>query len=179
MKSKLKLFAVSILVTACAMLTFIYAKRSPTNPAVAAMKRVSENLFATSQIEPDDLKSLLRAGITAIVDLRPDGEDADQTSSAEMERAVRTIGMKFYYIPVPHGDIPEQSVTALAAVLSQQKSRALLYCRSGNRAVRTLALAEAQRAGGPSAEEIRSMVIAAGFEADDLKDQIARRIARR
>lgn len=87
--------------------------------------------------------------------------------------------MRFLYIPVPHESIPESAVAALDHALSEDPRSAVLYCRTGRRAARLFALVQASRSDGPGADEIFKMVSAAGFSAEDLKDDINQRIAHR
>jgi protein tyrosine phosphatase (PTP) superfamily phosphohydrolase (DUF442 family) len=63
--------------------------------------------------------------------------------------------------------------------LEKEPKPAALYCRTGRRAARLFALAEAARFNGPDADAIAQMVRNAGFAADDLAPEIANRISRR
>ena len=140
---------------------------------------VMERIYVASQLRPADLPTLPQCGFKTVVDIRPDGEAAGQIPSAEIGQRLKELGMDFHYIPVPHGTIPDTAVDALGDVLSHDSQPVLLYCRTGRRAVRTLALSEASRLEGPSLDQILNMVREAGFDAEDLKDNIAGRIARR
>lgn len=80
---------------------------------------------------------------------------------------------------MPHESIPDGAVDALGEALSQEARPAVLYCRTGRRAVRLYALEEASRVDGPNTEAILQMVRAAGFSADDLQDTIEQRLAHR
>lgn len=51
-------------------------------------------------------------------------------SSREMEAAAHEGGLDFNYMPVPHGEIPEQAVARLRTVLDHQHGQVLLYCRT-------------------------------------------------
>lgn len=175
---KFRLFFVSLAVTAGVLLAVIYVNRAKLAGA-PRLNPVANGLFVTSQLRADNVRELKRRGFTNIVDLRPYGEDGNQAPSSEIRRAAEENGMAFHYIPVPHGDIPKDAVDALHDAISDQTARSVLYCRTGNRAVRTFALVEASRADGPSAAAIIQMVHDAGFSADDLKENINQRIARR
>jgi uncharacterized protein (TIGR01244 family) len=96
-----------------------------------------------------------------------------------MAQAARRQAVDFGYVPVPHGEIPEEAVLKLRQALADQKGQVLLYCRSGKRAARTWALAEAGRVGGLQADEIIAAVRGAGQEADDLRPRIEAAIAAR
>jgi protein tyrosine phosphatase (PTP) superfamily phosphohydrolase (DUF442 family) len=75
--------------------------------------------------------------------------------------------------------VPKPAVEALQVALADRTAQTVLYCRTGNRAIRALALVEASRTGGPTAVAINTMVRDAGFSADDLKPEIDERIAQR
>ncbi len=138
-----------------------------------------KDVWIGPQLKPGDLNRLKARGMTAIVDLRPDGEAPDQPTSQSMAQAARDLGMDFAYVPVPHGDIPDDAVKALADVLNTIPRPVVLYCRSGSRAARAWGLAEASRPNGLKEDEIRRVVAGAGQSVDDLAAAIAARIAAR
>ena len=175
--SKPRLFVLSVLLTMAVLLVDIYLHR----PGRYAPKliRVAGNVFITSQLAPENLPALRYQRIHTLVDIRPDGESRDQTPSTEIASASVRNRLDFHYIPVPHENIPDDAVAALDGVLAQGPYRTVLYCRSGRRAVRTFALARASQPDGPSADAILAMAHTAGFSADDLRVDIARRISQR
>jgi uncharacterized protein (TIGR01244 family) len=173
-----KLFTISLLGTVVAVLVLYFIDR-PRPGDEPKLTEIGEDVFVTSQLSPRQLRALDAEGVQTIVDLRPDGEDAQQTPSATMQKAAQQRGIKFHYIPVPHEGIPDSAVTALSAALGDQSTSTVLYCRTGRRAVKTFALVEASRADGPTLTAIMDMVQKAGFTADDIKDNIAQRIAQR
>lgn len=146
--------------------------------AAVAPRQLSSRVDVTTQIGTAALGPLSRH-YAKVIDLRPDGEAADQASSAEIQKGAREQGLGFSYIPVPHGEIPQQAVDALQEALAKDPGPVLLYCRSGRRAARTWALAEAQRDGGMSVEAILAAVKAAGQDAEDLRPRIISAIAAR
>ncbi len=175
---KRSLFAVTFFVTLGVSVLGLYFNR-PKPPSKPTLTRVTDQIFITSQLRTDDIGSVREAGMKTIIDIRPDGEAEDQTSSSEIKLASAAGGLAFHYIPVPHETIPDGAVTALASALATTERPALLYCRTGRRAVRLFALTEASRADGPSADAILRMVESAGFSAEDIRDNIAQRIETR
>jgi len=166
-------FALSLVLGAAGVLAAAAWSRHAETAVLAQVDahRLSSQVDVTTQLQPGSLPVISRR-YGAVVDLRPDGEAAGQPSSKEMEAAAHEEGLDFTYVPVPHGEIPEQAVVRLRTVLDQQHGQVLLYCRSGKRAARTWALAEASRPGGLSAEAIIVAVKGAGQEADDLRSRI-------
>jgi len=174
--TKKRLFLLTFLLTTAGWSAVFYSHRIGPIPQ---LQTIGPQVYLASQLKPDDMRSLKRQDIRKVVDLRPDGEAADQPSSSQMEAASKTWGLSFFYVPVPHETIPDEAVDALGIALSGNSQRTVIYCRSGRRAVRTFALAEASRADGPGEKEILGMVKTAGFSASDLQEKIAARIFRR
>src|SRR4051794_33628535 len=139
---KTKLFFISFILTTCLVGGLIYVNR-PRGMRMQDLVRISDTLSITSQLQPNDVRFVRQRGIRILVDIRPDGESPDQAPSSEIELAAKTNDLAFHYIPVPHDEIPQSAVTALGNVLSQEVGPALLYCRTGRRAVRLFALVEA------------------------------------
>jgi uncharacterized protein (TIGR01244 family) len=141
--------------------------------------RFDDGIYVTQQLAESDVASFRKQGFATLIDIRPDGEAPDQPPSAAMRSKAQANQMRFSYIPVPHGEIPASAVIALADAIDRSPRPILLYCRSGRRAARSLSLYEASRSDGPSATTILAMARSAGQSADDLKDEIDRRIAHR
>jgi len=160
------------------VLSFAYISR-PRPKSFSKALEFAPGLSVTEQISIADISAIKLDGYKTVVDIRPDGEAPDQVPSAAIERKDRASGLAFYYIPVQHGAIPDSAVTALDDALSKSPRPVLLYCRSGKRAARTLSLYEASRPYGPGAASIIASVRAVGQSADDLTDEIDRRIAHR
>jgi uncharacterized protein (TIGR01244 family) len=152
----------------------VVATRQPTL-GPSDMARLSGDVWVAAQRTPDQLAVLRLQGFRAVIDLRPDGEVEGQPSSSEMAKAAQASGLRFSYVPIPHGDIPPAAVKRLASLLAISERPVLLYCHSGRRAARTWALAEAARPGGLDAAAILADVREAGQSADDLDREIIAR----
>jgi uncharacterized protein (TIGR01244 family) len=170
------LFSAAFLITTAVMSGVHYIGHRNSAATRPKLTQITDGVFITSQLQPDSVTYLKRRGIKTVVDIRPDGEDAGQPPSTDIERAAKAGDVSFYYIPVPHEIIPDAAVDALSAAMAASRLPTVLYCRTGRRAVRLFALAEATRADGPAADSIQLMVKKAGFSADDLQDAIANRI---
>jgi uncharacterized protein (TIGR01244 family) len=142
-------------------------------------RRLTPDISVAEQIRTESVPQLQLLGFSTIIDMRPDGEVADQPAAVAVETAVHANHMHFSYVPVPHGDIPADAVTALAKAIAENPRPILLYCRSGRRAARTWSLVEASRPGGLDAADILAAVKAGGQSAEDLNGAIAQRIANR
>lgn len=172
------LFGLSVLFGVILVLAFSsynqWTRRQPVK-----VSKLTDGIWVAEQIQLDAIPALQSRGFASIIDLRPDGEAADQPGAQAVESAARAHRMEFAYVPVPHGDIPDSAVSALGKSISSAPRPILLYCRSGRRAARTWSLVEASRPGGLDAVAILAAVTASGQSADDLSTDIARRIALR
>ncbi|MBK1615703.1 hypothetical protein CKO44_19780 [Rubrivivax gelatinosus] len=166
-------FAVSMALAAAAVLAQAAWSRHVEAEVLArvAPHRLAASIDVTGQLQPADM-AVIGDRYVAVVDLRPDGEAVGQPSSAEMQAAALRGRVRFVYLPVPHGEIPEESVARLKGVLETSHGAVLLYCRSGKRAARTWALAEASRPSGLPSAAILAAVRGAGQNADDLQERI-------
>jgi uncharacterized protein (TIGR01244 family) len=175
-----KVFLVAVLAGAGFVVADTAWQRHRIDRAIEAVapRRLAAQIDVSTQLELAAVSALGQRYVK-IIDLRPDGEVEGQPSSAEMAQAARRQAVDFGYVPVPHGEIPEEAVLKLRQALADQKGQVLLYCRSGKRAARTWALAEAGRVGGLQADEIIAAVRGAGQEADDLRPRIEAAIAAR
>jgi len=150
-----------------------------TRVPLVAVSNLAPGIAVAAQIGPATLAQIKAQGFAAVIDIRPDGEAADQPPSTAIEAAARAEQISFTYVPVPRGDIPDSAVAALDKALATSTKPILLYCRIGRRAARTWSLVEASRSGGMDAAAILAAVKSTGFSADDLSGAIARRIANR
>lgn len=154
------------------------AVQAPATAAQPALK-LANGVGVQQQLAPADLAGLRAGGYATVIDLRPDGEVAGQPPSTAMSSAAQAAGLRFRYVPVPHGEIPESAVEGLQRALAEEPGPVLLYCRSGRRAARTWALVEARRVGGLPAEAILEAVRNAGQDAADLRPRIEAAVAAR
>ena len=137
---------------------------------------LNDGILVSEQLRPAQMSELARLGYAKVIDLRPDGEAGDEPSSRVMGEAARRSALRFAYVPVPHGDIPESAVEARGKELRGNPGPVLLYCRSGRRAARTWSLVEASRPGGLETAAILASVRDAGQSADDLRGELERRV---
>ena len=183
------LFGLAFLVSFLGMLlVFFFQRPKPERAAtgsaapasaIATAHAFAPGIFVTEQINESDVAEVRQRGYATLIDIRPDGEAANQVPSSTVQSSAQANQLAFYYIPVAHGDIPDSAVTALGEALAKSPRPVLLYCRSGRRAARTLSLYEASLPNGPDAAAILNMARSAGQSADDLVPEINRRIALR
>lgn len=181
--SLLRTFLVSIAIAMAGVLAYAFAMReqpaASSDTTGVAGHALLGGVFVRDQIDLATVPALYVDGYRTLINLRPDGEDQNQPPSVTVESAAAKAGISYAYVPTPHGDIPDAVVDQLAQALESTSRPAVLYCRSGKRAARVWALAEASRSGGPSIAEIVAAVKSAGQTVDDLMPRIEKRFSER
>jgi uncharacterized protein (TIGR01244 family) len=122
---------------------------------------IDERISVSPQIDPADVTVLAAQGFAAIVNNRPDGEEAGQPEGSAVEGAARSAGLAYTAIPVA-GGFSHAQIDAMRAALDAAAGPVLAFCRSGTRSTNLWALAEAKAGGDP--ETIVAKAAAAGYD---------------
>ena len=141
-------------------------------------RRLSDSMLASPQIGPADIAAAGAAGVTLIVNNRPDGEEPGQPDGAEIEAAARDAGMDYLAIPVTSAGFSEPQVAALCEALAGADGTVLAYCRSGTRSTLLWSLAQARSGMDPDA--IAEAARGAGYDISPVRpamDMFAARAA--
>ena len=125
-------------------------------------RQLDEKTLVDGQIGPDDVATLKAMGVTLIVNNRPDGEDAEQPTSDEIEAAAKEHGLDYRHVPIARGLGPSDIEAMREAMHSVGEGKLFAFCRSGNRS--TLAWAVAKSEDGVSREELNRKANEAGFD---------------
>jgi uncharacterized protein (TIGR01244 family) len=136
------------------------------------VKRINDHVSVSPQISPDDLVAIKAAGFAAIINNRPDGESADQPSSATMEAAAQKAGLDYHYIPLGRDGVSPQMVEETKAVLEGSTGPVFCYCRSGTRSTTLWALSQA---GKLPANEIVEAAAHAGYDMSHLLGHLSQK----
>lgn len=113
-------------------------------------KKLNDTIFVAPQIDFTDVASAKAAGVTLIINNRPEDESADQTPGPDIEAAATAEGIDYIAIPVTHAGFAEWQVTAMAEALEKADGKVLAYCRSGTRSTLLWALARASKGDHPA-----------------------------
>ncbi|WP_417268117.1 TIGR01244 family sulfur transferase [Celeribacter baekdonensis] len=134
------------------------------------IKKITDGLSVSGQIQIDDMAKLARRGFRAVVCNRPDGEAPDQPTHEEMQRAAEAAGLAFCYLPVTPGIVTEETAEGFRSALTELPGPVFGYCRTGTRTTTLWSLAMAQE---KSVVDILAATKAAGYDMSG----VARRIA--
>lgn len=131
------------------------------------IRRIDDKISVAPQIAPEDVAQLAAMGFAAIVNNRPDGEDAGQPDGDAVKAAAEAAGLGYTAIPVTHAGFSAPQVEAMAKALSAADGPVLAYCRSGTRSCNLWALASASTGGDP--EELTGMAAHAGYDISGIR----------
>jgi uncharacterized protein (TIGR01244 family) len=125
-------------------------------------RQLDEKTLVNGQISPGDVAELKKLGVTLIVNNRPDGEDAGQPESDDIEAAAKAAGIDYRHVPIARGLGPSDIEAMREAMHAVGEGKLFAFCRSGNRS--TLAWAVAKSEDGVSREELERCATEAGFD---------------
>lgn len=98
------------------------------------MNKLHDNLLVSKQIQASDFQAIKEAGVTAIINNRPDGEEPGQLSSQEAIELAAQHGIDYHYLPMANGQpLPSDLVSNFRSVLNSNEGIVLAHCKSGMR----------------------------------------------
>lgn len=125
-------------------------------------RQLTDIMWVSPQIRADDLAAAADAGVTLVINNRPDGEEEGQPTGAQIESAARDLGLSYVAIPVDHTGFSQPQVAAMAQALKQAEGKVLAYCRSGTRSTFLWSLAQATC--GEEAASLARAAHSAGYD---------------
>jgi len=134
---------------------------------MADIRTLNDSVSVAPQIAPEDMAAIRAAGFVAIVNNRPDGEDAGQPSGEAIRAAAEAEGLRYVAIPVTHAGFSHPQIDAMTAALVAADGPVLAYCRSGTRSCNLWALAAAKAGRNP--ELLVRQAEAAGYDLSGLR----------
>ena len=137
---------------------------------MADFHTLSDKVFASPQISTTDIDEAAAAGVTLIVNNRPDGEDPSADQGDAMQAAAGAAGLSYIAIPIGHSGFSEVQVDQMIGALDAAQGKVLAYCRSGTRSTLLWALAQAKKGIAP--DEIARAAMAAGYDITPIRPMV-------
>ena len=116
-------------------------------------RKVTDTFSVAPQIDVSDVARAKAQGFVLVINNRPDGEQPDQPTSAEMQAAARAASIAYVHIPVRGGPTAEQ-VDIQRQLLAETDGPVLAFCRSGTRSIVTWSIGQALAGERPRSELI-------------------------
>ena len=133
------------------------------------IKRIDERVSVSPQIDVEDVARLKAAGFVAIINNRPDGEDATQPPGAVIAEAATAAGLRYFAIPLGRDGVRDELIEATRQALDSIEGPVLAYCRSGTRSTTLWALSQA---GRDAAGDIIGKAAGAGYDISHLRGHL-------
>jgi uncharacterized protein (TIGR01244 family) len=125
-------------------------------------RQVTPDFSVAGQMDATDVARAAELGFKTIVNNRPDREQPNQPSGAEIKAAAEALGLTYRSLPYA-GQTPPGVVAETAMLLEQASAPVLAYCRTGTRSIKAWALAMAL-SGTIRPDEIIAMAARAGYD---------------
>ncbi|WP_269933471.1 TIGR01244 family sulfur transferase [Aminobacter sp. HY435] len=106
------------------------------------MKQITDTLWISGQPTDAELAAARAAGVTRIINNRPEGEEPGQPTVAEAAARAGQLGMEFVHIPVVPGQITRKAVENFQAAVAGADGPVLAHCKSGARSLSLWAIGE-------------------------------------
>jgi uncharacterized protein (TIGR01244 family) len=137
---------------------------------MADFRTLSDSVLASPQIALEDIDAAKSAGVTLIINNRPDGEDPSAPQGDDIASAAQKAGLDYVAIPIGHSGFSEVQVDQMIAALGNASGPVLAYCRSGTRSTLLWALAQAK--GGAEPDDIARAAMAAGYDVSPVRPML-------
>src|SRR5690606_14207102 len=97
--------------------------------------RINDRLSVMPQPDPEEFNVLMASDFKAIINVRPDGEEAGQPGTKAEEKAAEYVGLSYSFIPVTVATITEADVRPFQGALEASEAPVVAHCKSGTRAL--------------------------------------------
>ena len=131
------------------------------------IRKVDDSISVAPQISVEDVAAIKAAGFTAIVNNRPDDEEAGQIPGDAIRAAAEAAGLTYAAIPITHAGFSYPQIEAMADVLAGAEGPVLAFCRSGTRSCNLWALAQAKN--GADADALIAKGAGAGYNLEGIR----------
>lgn len=94
---------------------------------------LSDRFAVSPQLVAEDIADLAAMGFRTVINNRPDGEAADQPTSATIEAEAERYGLAYHHIPIVPDQARDSDARAMADALQHSEGKVVAFCRTGNR----------------------------------------------
>jgi sulfide:quinone oxidoreductase len=136
-------------------------------------KALTPHLSVSPQLSEADVAQAAHDGFRAIIDNRPDGEEPEQLTAAQMQALAASQGMGFAHVPTVGGKISDGDVASMAEALMKLDGPVLAYCRTGTRSTTLWALSQV---GAQPADALIATAAGAGYDLSALRPRLETRM---
>ena len=107
-----------------------------------ARTQITSQFQVSAQPQITEFNFLSGAGITLIINNRPDGEDSEQPGNTSESEAVRGAGMDYRHLPVTLATFSEADIRIFQGAIFKASGPVLAHCKTGTRSLSLWVLGE-------------------------------------
>jgi sulfide:quinone oxidoreductase len=134
--------------------------------------KLSPHFSVSPQIDEAAVERAAREGFRLIVDCRPDNEEPEQPSFADVSAWAARRGLAAAHVPVTLATLDDRAVVEFDAAVGRADGPVLGYCKTGRRATAFWALSQAKPYG---ASAVLAATKSAGFDMAPFASRIVTR----
>jgi len=134
--------------------------------------KLSPHFSVSPQIDEAAVERAAREGFRLIVDCRPDNEEPEQPSFADVSAWAARRGLAAAHVPVTLATLDDRAVVEFDAAVGRADGPVLGYCKTGRRATAFWALSQAKPCG---ASAVLAATKSAGFDMAPFASRIVTR----
>jgi len=98
------------------------------------MKLLHDNIYVAGQLSLKDIEDAAEAGVSTIINNRPDNEEAGQLGHQEAAQLAEKLGIDYHFLPMVNGQpLPPTLVDDFKNAIDNSNGPVLAHCRSGMR----------------------------------------------
>ena len=106
--------------------------------------KLTDTIAVAGQVVPAQVAQIAEAGFKVLINNRPDGEEAGQPGSAQIEAAAVSAGLEYHHLPVTAMDFPGPDAAQMATLFDDEARPVFAFCRTGTRCTMLWAFNEAR-----------------------------------
>lgn len=129
------------------------------------MKRLTDDVFVSGQIQIEDLEAIAAAGVKTIINNRPNGEMMGQPLDVDVEKAATALGLNYISLPMA-GGVSQDLIDGSIAAYASGETPILAFCGSGTRSTALWCFANVKSLG---VDGVLNVAADAGYQLGQLR----------
>lgn len=131
--------------------------------------QLTENLYVACQITPAEVNEAAEQGFNAIINNRPDHEEAGQPAASEVKAAAQKLGIQYIHQPVVGSNITPEDIATFSQLIDETPGKILAHCRTGTRCTMLWLLSQA---GKRPVDELLKTAKNAGYDLEMMRERL-------
>jgi len=140
--------------------------------------KINDRLTVASQPDMATFRELSKQGFSAVINVRPDGEENGQPNNAGEKAAAKSASLGYAFVPVTGPTITEADIRAFQQAMAEADGPVFAHCKSGARALTLYALGEVLD-GRMARDAVEAFGKDHGFDLSGAARWLARDVARK